>query len=198
MKKRFAFIPASAARAHELGATAQVYIVITGHADGSRHAFPSIRSIAEETGLHRRTVQRAITTLAAAGLIEIEMRLDHAGDSDTNLYTVLADPGGAADLPPPSGSLSATGAADLPPRVVAHRATQTDHLNRPLNTARTPARDGSRRSYRDDGKRSGDQAASLACGDDRLARARLALFEKDGTWPPEWGDRPAHHLAVAA
>lgn len=49
-----------------------VYSTLARHARGKMHCWPFMRTIAEQTGLSERTVERATGQLEAAGLIEIE------------------------------------------------------------------------------------------------------------------------------
>ena len=187
MRKRFAAIPIAAARVRQLGGVAQVYIALAGHADKEGRAFPSVARLAEETGLHHRTVQRAIAALCAAGLLEKEERPEEAGDSNTNLYTVLPNiqQRGVADLPPPHGEVTTPGVATVTTPGVAHRAIHTKPLNRPLNTVRARARDGI--------------APGAPAKDDREHQLRIEACLRHGcAWPPEWGDTPAELLAAAA
>jgi DNA-binding transcriptional MocR family regulator len=56
------------------GAAAKVLLAIVAHADRSGRAWPSIGRLARASGLHRRTVQRALRELQGLGLIELEAR----------------------------------------------------------------------------------------------------------------------------
>jgi hypothetical protein len=175
-----------------------VLIVICSRADKKTgQAFPSTSRIAREAGLDRRSVHRAIAKLIDARLLTVEQRRDRAGDSDTNLYTVLFQAEVAAGAPLPSGSHDATGGgaeaarvvAKEPQRVVApappKQSQLTDHLTR--------ARDGSP----PDGRRRPRYPAPATVYNDVEHRAHLRAFEHDGIWLPGWGDPPDRE-AVAA
>lgn len=77
-----------------------VYCELAHHANAEGQSFPSIRHMAEEYGISRTTVQAALRTLEAAGLVRIEQRIDKSGDRTSNLYTLLA-PGGGPPAGPP-------------------------------------------------------------------------------------------------
>jgi len=62
----------------------------------------SIRRIAEDTSLNRRTVQRVLRTLEGLGLVGTERRFsDQRGCQDTSLYSCL---GGSGPTPPGGGA----------------------------------------------------------------------------------------------
>ena len=178
---KFGLVPANAAANSALGALAQVYIAIISYGDSEGQAFPSIPTLAAKTGLHERTVQRAIAGLMDAKLIEKEARMTAAGDQDTNMYTIRRSEG-----------VVATDAT----RVVAQRATQTETLNRPINKARGPARGEPRRPLAGINTENGDRGTALT-SEERQHEARLAVYQKTGRWQREWGDGPPAPAAAA-
>lgn len=54
--------------------------------------FPSISTIARETGLSERTVQRALKELCAEGYISRRPRFRKNGGQSSNLYVLLSPP----------------------------------------------------------------------------------------------------------
>lgn len=160
---------------------ARVYMVLKWHERNKGIAWPSIPTIAELTGLHERTVQRAIKILIASELIGKQSRTSEKGDPDTNLYTFPERHVAAATPPPPCEDATRVVAAGAT-RVVAQRATTWNkQLNRQLNKdARARAPDGRRRE-----RFERDPAADEAL----MAKCRMKAF-KHGIWLPEWGDPP--------
>jgi DNA-binding transcriptional regulator YhcF (GntR family) len=189
-RTKFGLVPADAAANSALGALAQVYIAIVSYGDSEGQAFPSIPTLAAKTGLHERTVQRAIAGLMAEGLIEKKARTAAAGDQDTNMYTICRSEGVMAT---DATRVVATDAT----RVVAQRATQTDSLNRPINKARGPARGEPRRPLEAEHTAKDDCTTTLT-SDERHHQHRLALYAKTGRWHRIWGDPPPGVADVAA
>ena len=66
-----------------------VYIGICAHADTEGYAWPSQELIAQERGLHRSTVTRAIKRLAEVGHIIIVERKRRGGRWASNSYRVI-------------------------------------------------------------------------------------------------------------
>ncbi len=67
-----------------------VYINLKDRANPDGKCFPSLRKIAEDTSLSKRTVQRAIDDLIAYGLLTKEARTrDNGGTSSNNYYVRL-------------------------------------------------------------------------------------------------------------
>lgn len=67
-----------------------VYMALVRHADATtQECFPSYRNLAGKLAMSQRTIIRAINTLQTFGLISIKRRASTAGDSDSNLYTLL-------------------------------------------------------------------------------------------------------------
>jgi len=73
MMPPFAITPSSDALNPAFCANARVLTALRSHADKTGRAYPRVETLAEETGLSVRTVQRALRRLAAAGLIKIEL-----------------------------------------------------------------------------------------------------------------------------
>jgi predicted transcriptional regulator len=66
-----------------------VYICLLRYADNNtREAFPGQQRIAEDCGLARKRVNKAIRTLEEVGLIEKQARYDKTGGQKSNLYIV--------------------------------------------------------------------------------------------------------------
>jgi DNA-binding transcriptional MocR family regulator len=69
MMPPFAITPTSDARNPALCANARVLTALRGHADKLGRAWPKVETLAVETGLSERTVQRALKRLTVFGLI---------------------------------------------------------------------------------------------------------------------------------
>ena len=71
-----------------------VLYALASRADDEGYAYPSVNRIARDTGLSRRTVQRRLDELAAAGLIErhVRRRVDNPRHHDTTIYRLLVSP----------------------------------------------------------------------------------------------------------
>lgn len=87
-----------------------VYALLARHAKNGQ-SFPSYKHITKTLGIGRATVVRTLAMLEEKGLITIEARKTTAGDSDSNLYTILDlshhHGGGSSPERPPS-SLEST------------------------------------------------------------------------------------------
>lgn len=70
-----------------------LYNALCRFAGRDHTAHPSLKRLAEITGMSRRAVVTHLQRLADLGLVSVEQRTAEAGDADTNLYTIL-DPGG--------------------------------------------------------------------------------------------------------
>ena len=67
---RFARVPYGAIRDERISfATLRVLVAFAERADSSGSSYPSVRTIAEDSGCTRRTVQRAIRRLEKAGYL---------------------------------------------------------------------------------------------------------------------------------
>lgn len=64
-----------------------VYQVLCSHLFGKAYCFPSINTIASESGITDRSVRRSLARLAKAGLVEIETRIEQ-GKQKSNKYFV--------------------------------------------------------------------------------------------------------------
>jgi hypothetical protein len=70
-----------------------VYMALTVHADGElQSCFPSYQTIAEQIGVSRHTVMKAINLLLTLHLIMKQAMQSPAGDPGPNLYTLLDVP----------------------------------------------------------------------------------------------------------
>jgi DNA-binding transcriptional regulator YhcF (GntR family) len=68
-----------------------VYLSLCRHADNNtQQCFPSMQLIAEENGIHRTTVIRAIKKLEDWGIIAIKKNKKENGTQANNIYTLLA------------------------------------------------------------------------------------------------------------
>ena len=74
-----------------------VYCYLVRRGDRADQCWPSLRTIAGDTGVSRPTVIASIRLLEEVGLLRVEARTDDSGDATTHLYTVL---GGQRGLPP--------------------------------------------------------------------------------------------------
>ena len=69
-----------------------VYMYLRDRADKEGTCYPAIGTIARELNLSRRTVERAISDLVQAGLIEKEQRWRDNGGSSSLRYTLKGRP----------------------------------------------------------------------------------------------------------
>jgi len=132
------------------GAEVKVYLVLSRHANKHSQCWPSVGTLARETGLTARPVQYALRRLRAKGLVDAQKRWTDAGDPDSNLYTLLLPPADPPQTPPqetasqggvvliPAGGLSQTppgadssegGGADSSEGVVLIPAPKPDPQN---------------------------------------------------------------------
>jgi len=70
------------------GPKLSVYLCIALHCDEAMTSFPSISTIAEETGYSRTAVIGAVRELHEMGLIAVGSRKSDYGDYDSNLYQI--------------------------------------------------------------------------------------------------------------
>ena len=63
-----------------------VYMYLKDHADREGKCWPGIRTMAQELGLSRSTVKRALDDLCKAGLLAREPRWRENGSLTSNLY----------------------------------------------------------------------------------------------------------------
>jgi hypothetical protein len=189
----FARVPTRAASAGLSCGALRVLIVICSHADKKTgQAFPSTSRIACEASLDRRSVHRAIAKLIDARLLTVEQRRDRAGDSDTNLYTVLFQAEVAAPAPPPRGASAAGVVAKEYQKVVAPAPPKQSHITDHLTRARDGSPPDGRRRPRVE-----PDAPVYIPDDETLRRLREKGFRERGIWLPQWGERPDRE-AVAA
>jgi hypothetical protein len=76
--------------ARQLGPYAlSVYMAMLRHADNrTQSCFPSLKTLAEELGMGKDSVIKAIGALKKAKLISVKHRLSKAGDATSNLYFI--------------------------------------------------------------------------------------------------------------
>jgi Helix-turn-helix domain len=55
------------------------------------NAWPSVRTLAADMSVARRTAHKAVHELEQAGLVKVMPRETPAGDADTNLYVLASD-----------------------------------------------------------------------------------------------------------
>jgi hypothetical protein len=80
-----------------------LYLALARHADAHEQScYPSLATLARETGMSRAKAKRTVHALRDAGLLDIKTRYDAAGDMTSSLYT-LRDPAGRVHSTPPVG-----------------------------------------------------------------------------------------------
>ena len=70
-----------------------VYMYLKDRCDRKGQCYPSINTIAKELALSRRTVERAISDLIRAGLVQKEQRWRENGGKSSLLYTLIRQEG---------------------------------------------------------------------------------------------------------
>lgn len=118
----FAMIPNWIARTGFLNpAEYMLYGYLLGRANDEGQCWPSLNTIASETGISKRTVQRTLDRLAERKAIRRTARRSAAGDRESTLYTVtrysLIRPEGMAKMTTPYGKNDRTGGARLATKV---------------------------------------------------------------------------------
>src|SRR5262249_51219896 len=104
----------------------RVLIVLASYADPvSGEAYPSLKTIAELSGLDRRDVRRAVDELTKGGLLTCQRRFDEAGDLTSTLYRVTIQVGVPA--PPPGGADTPTVGVPAPSPGGGARTPLIDH-----------------------------------------------------------------------
>lgn len=68
-----------------------VLMVLADYADEHGTCYPGVELIAEDAELSRSTVLRRLKALAAAGLIEVQRRVNHRGERTSNRYLLQID-----------------------------------------------------------------------------------------------------------
>lgn len=145
-----------AARAAPVDATARhVLMVIASHANRKGRAWPSTDTIAGETGLHRRTVEKAVDRLEGAGVIDV---IHRPGRSCEYLFP--------HDPHPARSAAKVRSSAAHPARSAAHKDYEERSKNAPEGGRRTTWRP----SGGEDDAGPVDLRASLAGVQERLAR----------------------------
>src|SRR5260221_8798947 len=140
MMPPFAITPSSDALNPAFCANARVLTALRSHADKTGRAYPRVETLAEETGLSVRTVQRALRRLAAAGLIKIELGGRYRS---SNVYEIVGHGYGVTTLSPQGAdgvtdrSHGVTGVTHGVTQRVTHEQT---HLTESINKEDARAR----------------------------------------------------------
>lgn len=82
---KFNFIYAEEELSHR---AKSIYIYLRDRANGDDICWPKVKTIAKELKLSRRTVQRALSDLESAHMIERKMQYRENGSCTSNLYLV--------------------------------------------------------------------------------------------------------------
>lgn len=111
-KARLSIIPAKAIADPALNATAlRVLCALGTYTDDNGWCYPGQQRLADDLGIGRAAVNRAIQCLATQGYVEVHKQQRRDGGRGTNLYRVILDP-----KEPPQAELPlATGAEKAPP-----------------------------------------------------------------------------------
>lgn len=110
----FAMLPNWIARTGYLDPAAfMLYAYLLGRANKAGQCWPSLTTIERETGISKRTIQRALDRLEERGVVRRTARRSEAGDRDSTLYTVTvfsmirpAGLGGRGDLATRRGDMT--------------------------------------------------------------------------------------------
>jgi len=107
-----------------------VLLALANYADSRGKCWPSIKTVSRKTCLARRTVTRALETLAVAGFVRADRRSRDDGSQSSNIYHLPIKQGGQADT---GGCHSDTGGcdSDLPRGVTV--TTHEPSLEPPVN-----------------------------------------------------------------
>ena len=104
-----------------------VYMGLLRHADQrTQTCFPSHKTLADELGMSKDSVMRAIETLKKAKLIGVRHRKSSAGDAASNLYFIREVVAHSDHLDAGSND----GSRSQRPRVAAHSDTNKTHLDK--------------------------------------------------------------------
>lgn len=117
----------------------QVAHAIAHRANANMQAWPSLTTLAEDTGLHRATVARALCALEDAGLIQRERRRRKDGGNTSTRYRIVRPgepqqpriPLGAVNRSvnnPRAGEGGLVASCDYPSRMM-RQASERDHTN---------------------------------------------------------------------
>ena len=129
--------------------TLQVAHAIAHRANANNQAWPSLSTLAEDTGLHRATVARALHALEDAGLIERERRQRTDGGNTSTRYRIVR-PGEPTQPRLPLGAVNRSvnnpraekeglvASCDNPSRM-ARQASERDHTNEGSISEEIPA-----------------------------------------------------------
>jgi DNA-binding transcriptional MocR family regulator len=180
----FAITPSSDALNPAFCANARVLTALRSHADKTGRAYPRVETLAEETGLSVRTVQRALRRLAAAGLIKIKLGGRYRS---SNVYVIVGHGYYGVTTLSPQGADGVTdrshGVTDVTHGVTQRVTHEQTHLTESVNKedARARAAPDGRARLRPEGMEKGEAA---------LLEVRLGYYERTCRWDPDWGPLP--------
>ena len=119
MERRYSNVPAHAAGAKLSRSALQVLIAIGACADGDGNAFPGYTFLAEQTGITRRNIRRAVDELVRAGILNCEARrrTENTRAATSNLYRICYEAVSSPVMTPPviSSDDTLSSAAMTPP-----------------------------------------------------------------------------------
>jgi Helix-turn-helix domain len=184
MMPPFAITPTSDATNPAFCANARVLTALRGYGFKTGRAFPKVETIAEETGLSVRTVQRAIRQLAAAKLIKIEPGGKHRS---SNVYVIVGH-SGVTTLSPQSevwGDNPVTsGVTDLTLGVTQRVTHEETHLRDSIK------KEDARERAAPDGRARRLLPEGMTKGQEALLKAQLRYYDMTGEWDPSWEPLP--------
>lgn len=123
----------------KIGLPAQsVMTVLARMANQERSCFPSLASLAQRSGLDRRTVMRALHTLEEHRLISVHHTRTPEGDAGANIYTLLSPEGVGAESPH-LGAQDHHGRGSMPLGVGAESPPNKIYIEQePMNKTKPP------------------------------------------------------------
>ena len=126
----FARVPHSLARAQDLALVPKMLLVVLiSHADSMGTSWPSITLLAKEVGSSVSSIQRALRTLEAMGLISIERR-KVAKENLTNRYIIENESIAGIFYTPAPPPLLPPGGTGIPPLVAVRHPEEEPLLRR--------------------------------------------------------------------
>ena len=96
-----------------------VLIMIANYADENFSSYPSYKKLSELCGCDERTIQRAIKSLVADGMVEVMARYNDDGKQTSNTYTLKLSRG---------DNIAGVGVTNMPPNTI--------RVKQPNNTKR--------------------------------------------------------------
>lgn len=85
----FALIPERLMAYGLSGRAVKTYVGLALYADRAGESFPSLTALAARAGMSVSSVQRGLTELRAAGLVEVVLRVRPTGGQTSNLYRLM-------------------------------------------------------------------------------------------------------------